>query len=88
MDQTTIQWLVTQVGLAGVAAFSIYVLNKVWSDRSAEQSANKAQERQDKQDLLLAYKDNISTMKEVSSSLSRQSETLERLCAIVDRQQK
>ena len=85
MTSETIQWLVTQVGLAGIAAFSIFVLNKVWSDRSAELLAHNVQERQDKQDLLAAYKENISTMKEVSANLSRQSEAFDRLCAKVDR---
>ena len=88
MDQTTLQWLVTQVGLAGIAAFSIYVLNKVWSDRSADLQTHNAQERQDKQDLLAAYKDNITTMREVSAALSRQSDTIERLSAIIDKMQK
>jgi len=78
MDQVFIQWIITQVGLAGVAGLCIYLLNRVWSERLSEQ-------REDKAGLLAAYKENISTMKEVSANLSRQSEAFDRLCAKVDR---
>jgi len=88
MDQAFIEWVISQAGLAGIAAFCIYIVNKVWTERTAEAIARRKEDREDKDALLLAYKDNISTMKEVSLNLSRQSEAFDRLCVMLDKLEK
>lgn len=88
MELSVIQWIVTQVGLAGIAALSIYITNKVWSERAQDQATRRAEEREDKLALLAAYKDNVTAMEKVASTLDHQSDTLDRLTSIIDKMQR
>ena len=85
MERTIIEWIVTQVGLAGIAALSIFITNAVWSDRLASEKARAIEERADKLALLEAYRENSATIKEVSVTLAQHSESIQRLCLALDR---
>ena len=88
LEDTILQWLVTQAGLAGIAALSIIILNRVWADRTNSELARRAEEREDKLALLQAYQDNAAAMKEISTAISQHTATIQRLCSVIERMEK
>ena len=67
MEQTFIEWLVGQAGLAGIAGLALWMLNAVWKQRLAEMQVHIERERSDKlrlADVLAKNTDAIATMTE------------------------
>jgi len=88
VDQSFINLILSQTGLAGIAIFCIYITNRVWSERTQDHLSHRIEEREDKLALLAAYKDNVTTMNKVATTLDHQADTLDRLSGLIDRLQK
>ncbi len=88
LSEPLLQWLITQVGLAGIAALSLILLNRVWADRVDAELTRRTEEREDKLTLLQAYRENSAVLKEVSDTLATHSDSLNRLAVTIDRLQR
>jgi hypothetical protein len=62
METQVIQWLMQQTGMAGIAALSLFMLNKVWEQRIAEEKKRTGEINQMREQLLEALKNNTEVM--------------------------
>lgn len=86
MDATFIQWMFGQSGIAGIAIFSMFLLNKSWRDRTEEQKAQMAREREvaelareDRRQLIAVVTENAKVITENSRTVSSLQQTIENL---------
>jgi hypothetical protein len=88
LSEPLLQWLITQVGLAGIAALSLILLKRDCADRVDAELTRRTEEREDKLTLLQAYRENSAVLKEVSDTLATHSDSLNRLAVTIDRLQR
>lgn len=86
MDATFVQWMVGQSGIAGIAIFAMFLLNKSWRDRTDEQKAQMAREREvaelareDRRQLIAVVTENAKVITENSRTVSSLQQTIENL---------
>lgn len=48
MQNDFLQWLVAQGGVGGLAAFALWMLNRVWTDALRREQQRSAEQREDK----------------------------------------
>jgi len=86
VDPTFVQWMVGQTGIAGIAVFAMFLLNKSWRDRIDEQRAQMAREREvaelareDRRQLIGVVTENAKVITENSRTVSSLQQTIENL---------
>lgn len=86
MDATFAQWVIGQGGIAGIAIFAMFLLNKSWRDRIEEQKAQMAREREvaelareDRRQLIVVITENAKVITENSRTVANLQATVENL---------
>lgn len=71
MEQSMMEWIVTQVGLAGLAAFSIFIVKQTYQDALRREQDSAQSHREDKTELIGALKENASAMTALKAAIDR-----------------
>jgi len=71
MEGTIIEWIIQQAGMAGIAALSLVMLNKVWCDRVEEEKRRAEEINQMRKQLLEALDRNTKVITQLVERLDK-----------------
>ena len=71
MNSEFIQWLVSQTGITGLAAFALWMLNRSWAERLAEMRRHGDEEKAQRGELMEAINRNTEVIGRVLERLSK-----------------
>ncbi len=67
MENDFLQWLVAQGGVGGLAAFALWMLNRVWTDALRREQQRSAEQREDKNRLASVLEENTKALVRLES---------------------
>jgi hypothetical protein len=69
VENALLQWIVQQVGLGGLAAFALLMLNKVWRERLADKEEHIKEIGQQRSDLVRTFQENTKVLTQLCERL-------------------
>lgn len=69
MDPTFIQWLIGQAGVAGLAAMSVYLLNRSYEDAKAREKEFSDNNRADKLQLIAVLQETTKALNNLENAV-------------------
>lgn len=69
MEQTFLEWIIGQAGLAGIAALGLYLLNRTWAEANRRERESADIHRQDKLEMMKVLTEQTRVMARLEAAI-------------------